>query len=109
MATKEGDVGVDGTTDDHHHRLSNKKPSWRLLFIMAANLVQGSSNIGQGGSSNFQTFKAQRPPTFKGEVDPIVANHRFQQVDKILESMQITVEATKIQLNTFQLEGKAQQ
>ena len=42
-----------------------------------------------------------------GGADPMVANHWFQQVDKILEAMEITSDATKIRLAAFQLEGEA--
>ena len=40
--------------------------------------------------------------------DPIVADHWFRQVSKILEAMEITSDATKIWLLAFQLEGKSQ-
>ena len=38
----------------------------------------------------------------------MVANHWFQQVEKILEAMEITSNATKIRLVAFQLEGESQ-
>ena len=34
-----------------------------------------------------QRFKAHHPPTFRGGGDPMIANHWFQQVEKILEAM----------------------
>ena len=36
------------------------------------------------------------------------AYHWFQQVRKILEAMEITFDATRIRLSTFQLEGESQ-
>ena len=33
---------------------------------MATTITQASANLGQGGSSNLQRFKAHHPPTFKG-------------------------------------------
>ena len=38
----------------------------------------------------------------------MVADHWFRQVDKILEAMKITSDATRIKLAAFQLEGKSQ-
>ena len=38
----------------------------------------------------------------------MVADHWFQQVGKILEAMEITSNATRIRLATFQLEGESQ-
>ena len=38
----------------------------------------------------------------------MVADHWFIQVEKVLEAMEITFDATKIRLAAFQLEGEAQ-
>ena len=38
----------------------------------------------------------------------MVADHWFRQVDKILEAMEITSDATRIKLVAFQLEGESQ-
>ena len=38
----------------------------------------------------------------------MVADHWFMQIEKVLEAMEITSDATKIKLAAFQLEGKAQ-
>ena len=48
------------------------------------------------------------PSTFTGGGDPMVADHWFMQVEKVLEAMEITSDATRIRLATFQLEGEAQ-
>ena len=38
----------------------------------------------------------------------MVADHWFMQIEKVLEAMEITFDATRIKLATFQLEGEAQ-
>ena len=38
----------------------------------------------------------------------MVANHWFHHVDKILEAMKITSDATRIRLATLQVEGESQ-
>ena len=38
----------------------------------------------------------------------MIVDHWFRQVDKILEAMEITSDATKVKLATFQLEGESQ-
>ena len=40
--------------------------------------------------------------------DPMVADHWFMQVKKVLEAMKITSDTTRIRLAAFQLEGEAQ-
>ena len=62
--------------------------------VMATTIAQASATVGQGGPSNLQRFKAHHPPTFKGEGEPIEADHWFRQVGKILEAMEITSNAT---------------
>ena len=74
----------------------------------AATIARASATASQGGLSNLQRFKAHHPPTFKGGGDPMIADHWFRQVEKILEAMEITSDATRIRLATFQLEGKSQ-
>ena len=41
------------------------------------------------------------PPTFIGGGDPMVADHWFRKIEKILEVMEITSDAIKIRLATF--------
>ena len=38
----------------------------------------------------------------------MVADHWFMQIEKVLEAMEITSDATKIKLAAFHLEGEAQ-
>ena len=71
---------------------------------MATTIAQASANVGQGGPSNLQRFKAHHPPTLKGGGEPMEAYHWFQQVGKILEAMEITFDATRTRLAAFQIE-----
>ena len=75
---------------------------------MATTIAQVSVTVNQGGSSNLQRFKAHHPPTFKVGGDSIESDHWFQKVDKILEAMEITSDATRIRLAAFQLKRESQ-
>ena len=46
---------------------------------------------------------------FTGGGDPMVADHWFRQIENVLEAMDITFDATKIRLATFQLECKTRE
>ena len=63
---------------------------------------------GQGGPSNLERFKSHHPLTFIGGEDPMVADHWFRQIEKILEAMEITFDETKIRLAALYLEGESQ-
>ena len=78
------------------------------IGIAAAAIAQVSAAGSQGGLSNLQRFMAHHPLTFTGGGDPMVADHWFLQVEKVLEAMKITSDTTKIRLPVFQLEGEAQ-
>ena len=75
--------------------------------IAASAIAQASAAGSQGGPSNLQRFRAHNPPTFIGGGDPMVADHWFMQVEKVLEAMEITSDTTRIRLAAFQLEGEA--
>ena len=75
--------------------------------VAAATFTQASAVGGQGGLGNLQRFRSHHPPTFTGGGDPMVADHWFMQVEKVLEAMEITSDTTKIRLVAFQLEGEA--
>ena len=82
-----------------------------FVEVMGATTVaiaQASAAGGQEGSSNLQRFVAHHPLTFTGGGDPVVAYHWFQQVERLLEAMEITSDATRIRLATFRLEGESQ-
>ena len=51
---------------------------------------------------------AHHPPTFIGGGDPMVADHWFRKVERVLKAMEITFDATRIRLATFKLEGESQ-
>ena len=74
----------------------------------AAAIAQAGAVGGQGGPNNFQRFMTHHPPAFRGGGDPMMAEHWFQQVERVLEAMEITSDVTKIRLATFQLEGESQ-
>ena len=42
-----------------------------------ATIIQAGIAEGHGGMSNLQRFRAQHPPTFRGEGDPLVTDHWF--------------------------------
>ena len=51
--------------------------------------------------SNLQRFRAHHPPTFIGGGDQMVTDHWFMQIEKVLESMEITSDTTRIRLAAF--------
>ena len=77
------------------------------MGIAAATIAQASAAGGQGGPSDLQRFMAHHPPLFRGGGDPMVANHWFRKVERVLEAMGITSDATRIRLATFMLEGES--
>ena len=74
----------------------------------ATAIAQAGAAGGQGGQNNLQRFMAHHPPAFRGGGDPMVADHWFRQVERVLEVMEITSDVTKIRLATFKLEGESQ-
>ena len=76
--------------------------------IAAAAIAQAGILGSQGGPSNLKRFRVQHPPKFTGGGDPMVADHWFMQIDKVLEAMEITSDATRIRLAAFQLKVEAQ-
>ena len=85
---------MDEATTNLHRPLTNKQD----IGTATATIAQASATTSQGGSSNLQRFKAHHPLTFRGGGDPMIADHWFQQVDKILKAMEITSDATKKKL-----------
>ena len=72
--------------------------------IAAAVIARADIASSQGGPSNLQRFRTHHPPTFTKGGDPMVADHWFMQIEKVLEAMEITSDATRIRLAAFQLE-----
>ena len=78
------------------------------IGIVAEAISQAGIAGSQGGPSNLQRFRAHHPPTFTGGGGPMVADHWFIQIEKVLEAMEITSDTTRIRLAAFQLESEAQ-
>ena len=76
--------------------------------VVEAAIAQASIAGSQGDPSDLQRFRAYHPPTFTGRGDPMVTDHWFMQLEKVLEAMEITSDATQIRLAAFQLENEAQ-
>ena len=55
----------------------------------------------QEDPSNLQRFRTHHPPTFTGGRDPMVVDHWFMQIEKVLEAMEITSDTTLIRLAAF--------
>ena len=55
----------------------------------------------QEDPSNLQRFRTHHPPTFTEGGDPMVIEHWFMQIEKVLEVMEITSDTTRIRLATF--------
>ena len=85
----------------------DKQAFAEAVGITAVAIAQASAAGSLGGPSNLQRFRAHHPPIFT-RGDPMVADHWFMQVKKVLEAMEITSDTTRIRLAEFQLEGEAQ-
>ena len=59
-------------------------------------IAQTSAAGGQGRSSDLQRFRTHHPPTFRGGGDPVVADHWFRKIERVLEAMEITSDVTRI-------------
>ena len=86
----------------------DKQAFVEAVGIAAAAIAHAGIEGSQEGLSNLQRFREHHPPTFTGGGDPMVVDYWFMQIEKVLEAMEITSEATRIRLAAFQLEGKAQ-
>ena len=76
--------------------------------ITAAAIAQAGIAGKQEYPNNLQRFRAYHPPIFTGGGDPLVVDHWFMQIEKVLEAMEITSDATQIRLATFHLVGETQ-
>ena len=79
----------------------------KAVGIAAAAITQAGAAGSQGGPNILQKFRAHHPPTFTRGGDPMVANHWFIQIEKVLKVMEITSDTTRIRLAVFQLESEA--
>ena len=55
----------------------------------------------QEDPSNLQRFRTHHPSTFTEGGDPMVIDHWFMQIEKVLEAMEITSDTTRIRLAAF--------
>ena len=69
--------------------------------ITANAIAQAGITGRQEDPSNLQRFRAYHSPTFTGGGDPMVADHWFMHIEKVLEVMEITSDATRIRLAAF--------
>ena len=69
---------------------------------ITANAIAQTGIAGrQEDPSNLQRFRTHHPPTFTGGRDPMVVDHWFMQIEKVLEAMEITSDTTRIRLAAF--------
>ena len=69
--------------------------------VAEAAIAQARIVGSQGDPSNLQRFRTYHPPTFTGGRDPMVIDHWFMQIEKVLEAMEITFDTTRIRLAAF--------
>ena len=79
----------------------------KAVGITAVAIAQADIAGRQEDPSNLQRFRTHHPLTFTGGGDPMVADHWFIQIEKVLEAMEITSDVIWIRLAVFQLEGEA--
>ena len=63
--------------------------------ITANAIAQAGITGTQEDPSNLQRFRTHHPPTFTEGGDPMVIDHWFMQIVKVLEAMEITSDTTK--------------
>ena len=69
---------------------------------ITANAIARAGIAGrQEDPSNLQRFRTHHPSTFTEGGDPIVTDHWFMQIEKVLEAMEVTSDATRIRLAAF--------
>ena len=84
-----------------HYQFFYQQAFAEAVGIATAAIAQASAAGRQGAPSNLQRFRAHHPPIFTGGRDPMVADHWFMQVEKVLEAMEITSDTTRIRLAAF--------
>ena len=72
-----------------------------VVGVAEATIAQARIVGSQGDPNNPQRFRTHHPLTFTGGGDPMVADHWFMQIEKVLEAMEITSDTTRIRLATF--------
>ena len=79
----------------------NQRAFVEALGVVEAAIAQASIAGSQGDPSDLQRFRAYHPPTFTGGGEPMVTDHWFMQLEKVLEAMEMTSDATQIRLAVF--------
>ena len=69
--------------------------------VVEAAIAQARIAGSQGDPSNLQRFRTYHPLTFTGGRDPMVIDHWFMQIEKVLEAMEITFDMTRIRLAAY--------
>ena len=69
--------------------------------VAEAAIAQARIAGSQGDPSNLQRFRTYHPLTFTGGRDPMVIDHWFMQIEKVLEAMKITFDTTRIRLAAY--------
>ena len=69
--------------------------------VVEAAIAQARIAGSQGDPSNLQRFRTYHPLTFTGGRDPMVIDHWFMQIEKVLEATEITFDTTRIRLAAF--------
>ena len=72
-----------------------------IVGVAVAAIAQASIAGSQEDPNNPQRFRTHHPPTFTRGGDLMVADHWFMQIEKVLETMEITSDATRIRLAMF--------
>ena len=73
----------------------------KAVGVTANAIAQAGIAGRQEDPSNLQRFRTHYPPTFTGGGGPMVADQWFMQIEKVLEAMEITSDATRIRLAVF--------
>ena len=73
----------------------------KAVGVVETAIAQASIAGSQGDPSKTQRFRTHLPSTFTGGKDPMVVDHGFMQIEKVLEAMEITSDATRIRLAAF--------
>ena len=69
--------------------------------VAEAAIAQANIAGSQGDPSKPQRFRTHHPPTFTGGGDPMVSDHWFMQIEKVLEAMKFTSDMTRVRLAAF--------
>ena len=79
----------------------DQQTSDEAVGVTEAAIAQARIASSQGDPSNPQRFRTHHPLTYTGGGDQMVTDHWFMQIEKVLEAMEITSDATRIRLAAF--------